>query len=217
MPIAIKNNSLQKQISLPNTLLSLSFSISMATTTTTTEQYTSRASHMHDTTTDNDDDDDTINGSEPENNHTDDDNEEEEQQHVNYRSSITSSCISRIIDPRAKWVQEWNRVFLLVCAAGLFVDPVFFYALNISDSFMCLFIDGWFAVTVTVLRCMTDALHLWNMFLRFKTVKRSSLTFATSSSTTDAGCSVALSYLKSRRGFFFDLFVILPIPQVRIF
>ncbi|WJX93881.1 Cyclic nucleotide-gated ion channel 4 [Trifolium repens] len=186
----------------------------MATTTTTTEQYTSRASHMHDTTTDNDDDDDTINGSEPENNHTDDDNEEEEQQHVNYRSSITSSCISRIIDPRAKWVQEWNRVFLLVCAAGLFVDPLFFYALNISDSFMCLFIDGWFAVTVTVLRCMTDALHLWNMFLRFKTVKRSSLTFATSSSTADAGCSVALSYLKSRRGFFFDLFVILPIPQI---
>jgi hypothetical protein len=185
------------------------------TTTTTTEQYTSRASHMHDTTTD--DDDDTINGSEPENNHTDDDNEdEEEQQHVNYRRSITSSSFSRIVDPRAKWVQEWNRVFLLVCAAGLFVDPLFFYALNISDSFMCLFIDGWFAVTVTVLRCMTDALHLWNMFLRFKTVKRSSLTFATGSSTADAGRSVALSYLKSRRGFFFDLFVILPIPQVRI-
>ncbi|GAU39173.1 hypothetical protein TSUD_372730 [Trifolium subterraneum] len=183
--------------------------------TITTEQDTSRASHMHNTTTNNQED--TINDSEPEN-HTDEDNdeedEEEEQQPVNYRSSITSAGISRIVDPRAKWVQEWNRVFLLVCAAGLFVDPLFFYALNISDSFMCLFIDGWFAITVTVLRCMTDALHLWNMFLRFKTVKRSSLTFATSSATTDAGCSVALSYLKSRRGFFFDLFVILPIPQL---
>ncbi|PNX94183.1 cyclic nucleotide-gated ion channel 4-like protein [Trifolium pratense] len=182
--------------------------------TTTTEQHTSRASHMHDTTTDNEDD--TITDSELET-HTDeeDDEEEEEQKPVNYRSSITSAGISRIVDPRAKWVQEWNRVFLLVCAAGLFVDPLFFYALNISDSFMCLFIDGWFAVTVTVLRCMTDALHLWNMFLRFKTAKRSSLTFATSSATADAGCSVALGYLKSRRGFFFDLFVILPIPQVR--
>ncbi|AES99199.1 transmembrane protein, putative [Medicago truncatula] len=29
--------------------------------------------------------------------------------------------------------QEWNRVFLLVCAAGLFVDSRFFYALSVSD------------------------------------------------------------------------------------
>jgi len=34
-------------------------------------------------------------------------------------------------------VQEWNQVFLLVCAAWLFVDPLFFYALSISgDSCM---------------------------------------------------------------------------------
>ncbi|KAI5420496.1 Cyclic nucleotide-gated ion channel 4, variant 2 [Lathyrus oleraceus] len=176
--------------------------------TPTTEQNMPRAFHMHDTITD--EDGDVTEDSEPENHNE----EEEEQQAVNYRSSITSVGISRVVDPRAKWVQEWNRVFLLVCGAGLFVDPLFFYALSISDSFMCLFIDGWFAVTVTVLRCMTDALHLWHIFLRFKMAKRNSFVISGDTAGADARCSVALAYLKSRRGFFFDLFVILPIPQI---
>ncbi|CAN4096949.1 unnamed protein product [Withania somnifera] len=125
----------------------------------------------------------------------------------------------KVIDPRAPWVQEWNRVFLLVCATGLFVDPLFFYALSISDSYMCLFIDGWFAVTVTVLRCMTDALHLWNMWLQLQMNKLSPYDRESSSHPRlhhdkSLRCSVALRYLKSNKGFFFDLFVILPLPQI---
>lgn len=112
----------------------------------------------------------------------------------------------KLWDPRARWVQEWNRIFLLVCAVGLFVDPLFFYSLSISHSCMCLYVDGWFAVTVTVLRCMTDALHLWNVWLQFKINRR----------THDSPRTVACSYFKSKRGFFFDLFVILPLPQVRL-
>ncbi|CAJ1978752.1 unnamed protein product [Sphenostylis stenocarpa] len=126
-------------------------------------------------------------------------------------------ALGRVLDPRARWVQEWNRVFLLVCAAGLFVDPLFFYALSVSASCMCVFVDGWLAVTVTVLRCMTDALHLWNMVLRMKMAKR---TFGLGAAASSAGLrdtrprSVALGYLKSRTGFVFDLFVILPLPQI---
>ncbi|KAJ8534475.1 hypothetical protein K7X08_016203 [Anisodus acutangulus] len=106
---------------------------------------------------------------------------------------------NKFIDPKAQWVQEWNRVFLLVCAIGLFVDPLFFYAISISESCMCLFVDGWFAVTVTVLRCMADGLHVWNMWLQFKMMinRRRSM-----------------PYLKANKGFFFDLFVILPLPQL---
>ncbi|KAK7312970.1 hypothetical protein VNO77_37257 [Canavalia gladiata] len=133
-------------------------------------------------------------------------------------------ALGRVLDPRVKWVQEWNRVFLLVCAAGLFVDPLFFYALTVSDSCMCVFVDGWLAVTVTVLRCMTDALHVWNALLRFKMAKRSFGLGAAVAAAADGGSSsglrdtrprsVALGYLKSRTGFFFDLFVILPLPQI---
>ncbi|XP_055801998.1 cyclic nucleotide-gated ion channel 4-like isoform X2 [Solanum dulcamara] len=130
----------------------------------------------------------------------------------------------KVIDPRAPWVQEWNRVFLLVCAMGLFVDPLFFYALSISESCMCLFIDGWFAVTVMVLRCMTDALHLWNMWLQFKMHKSRPYDDEMDDNRINSSRPrlhhdqslrrfVALRYLKSKKGFFFDLFVILPLPQ----
>ncbi|XP_049399442.1 cyclic nucleotide-gated ion channel 4-like [Solanum stenotomum] len=143
------------------------------------------------------------------------------------RGGLTDFFSWKVIDPRAPWVQEWNRVFLLVCATGLFVDPLFFYALSISETCMCLFIDGWFAVTVTVLRCMTDAMHLWNMWIQFKMHKlrpydgkmdenRISSSSRGSQLHQDQSfrCFVALRYLKSKKGFFFDLFVILPLPQI---
>ncbi|XP_019247060.1 PREDICTED: cyclic nucleotide-gated ion channel 4-like isoform X2 [Nicotiana attenuata] len=123
------------------------------------------------------------------------------------RTGLTGFFSGKIIDPRAAWVQEWNRIFLLVCATGLFVDPLFFYALSISENCMCLFIDGWFAVTVTALRCMTDALQLWNMWLQFRMNKLRP-------NDKSPRRSVALKYLKAKKGFFFDLFVILPLPQI---
>ena len=54
--------------------------------------------------------------------------------------------LGRILDPRSKLVQEWNRVFLLVCATGLFVDPLFLYNLSVNDACMCLLVDGSFAL-----------------------------------------------------------------------
>jgi len=129
--------------------------------------------------------------------------------------------LGQVLDPRGKWVQEWNRVFLLVCATGLFVDPLFFYVLSISDTCMCLFVDGWFAITVTALRCMTDVLYLWNMWLQLKIAKRphgggeSGGDGERGGSRVAGPCSSALRYLKAKKGFFFDLFVILPLPQVR--
>ncbi|KAA8526868.1 hypothetical protein F0562_008903 [Nyssa sinensis] len=113
--------------------------------------------------------------------------------------------LGKVLDPRAPWVQEWNRVFLLVCATGLFVDPLFFYALSISDNCMCLFVDGWFAVTVTVLRCMTDALHVWNMWLQLKMSKRCyAVGGGDRSRLHDTSArAVALRYLKGKDGILF--------------
>ncbi|KAK9092314.1 hypothetical protein Syun_027225 [Stephania yunnanensis] len=142
--------------------------------------------------------------------------EEDRGRQKTLRSSTKWVMMGRVlIDPRAKWVQEWNRAFLLVCATGLFLDPLFFYAVSISEACMCLFVDGWFAVTVTVLRCMTDALHVWNMWLQFKMVTVERIIHC-SSDDEDDECGekeVARRYLKSKKGFLLDLFVILPVPQ----
>ncbi|GAB2284580.1 Cyclic nucleotide-gated ion channel 4 [Dionaea muscipula] len=127
------------------------------------------------------------------------------------------SLMGRFLDPRASWVREWNRVILLVCTMGLFVDPLFFYVLSISDTYLCLFIDGWFAITMTVLRCMMDALHVWNMWLQLKMARHP---YGAGRDGTVAGNNhgngrpAALRYLKAKKGFFFDFFVILPLPQV---
>ncbi|XP_027342718.1 cyclic nucleotide-gated ion channel 4-like isoform X2 [Abrus precatorius] len=164
----------------------------MATTHTVPLQHHSR---MHYPSTDEEDQDD-----------DDEDTDLEDHNNVtidNQIPELKSGFSGRVlVEPRAKWVEEWNRVFLLVCATGLFVDPLFFYALSISDTCMCLFVDGWLVITVTVLRCMTDALHIWNMWLQLKMAKRSSIPIR---DTTK---------LIANRLFFFDLFVILPIPQI---
>ncbi|KAK9268954.1 hypothetical protein L1049_000720 [Liquidambar formosana] len=184
------------------------------------EQEISHASHLQDITDDDEEE-------EEEEIEEGEETEDEENESLPGCTTMYGMCgprrprrwsLGQVLDPKAKWVQEWNRVFLLVCATGLFVDPLFFYALSISDTCMCLFVDGWFAITVTVLRCMTDALHVWNMWLQLKMAKRSyALRVGEGSSSRSNGTSargVALRYMKARKGFFFDLFVILPLPQV---
>ncbi|WZY75852.1 hypothetical protein YC2023_022236 [Brassica napus] len=126
--------------------------------------------------------------------------------------------LGRILDPRSKLVQEWNRVFLLVCATGLFVDPLFLYTLSVNDACMCLLVDGWLALTVTALRSMTDLLHLWNILIQFKIARWWPYRGGDSDGDINKGDGTrvrmrgAPPYVK-KNGFFFDLFVILPLPQ----
>lgn len=106
-------------------------------------------------------------------------------------------------------------MFLLVCAAGLVVDPLFFYSLSISGACMCLFVDGWFAVIVTALRCMADAVHLLNMCLQmsmaYNAMRRSGAAEKDGSRST-----ATRGYLRTKTVFVLDLFIILPVPQVVI-
>ncbi|VFR02788.1 unnamed protein product [Cuscuta campestris] len=149
-----------------------------------------------------------------------DEGEDVEDDRELYNCINRGSFFSKVLwEPRGVWVQEWNRMFLLVCAAGLFVDPLFFYTLSISDNYMCLFVDGWFSTTVTVLRCMTDVLHLWNMWLQFRVYPRPHVMSAGQHSQGSTLhyqklMTAAVSLLRAKRGLLFNLFVILPMPQV---
>ncbi|KAK1430977.1 hypothetical protein QVD17_14138 [Tagetes erecta] len=131
---------------------------------------------------------------------------------------IFNTCPPRakpFLDPRSEWVQEWNRVFLLVCATGLFIDPLFFYTLSISESCMCVFVDGWFAITITVLRSVTDALHVWNMWLQFKMSWWWRRHRRHHRDDDVARYNVASQIItNAKKSIFFDLFVILPVPQI---
>ncbi|PIM99041.1 K+-channel ERG [Handroanthus impetiginosus] len=122
---------------------------------------------------------------------------------------------SGVLDPRSKGVQRWNRAFLLARGMALAVDPLFFYALSIGrGGSPCLYMDGGLAAIVTVLRTCVDAVHLGHLWLQFRLayVSRESLVVGCGKLVWDAR-AIAAHYLRSLKGFWFDVLVILPIPQ----
>ncbi|KAG6408133.1 hypothetical protein SASPL_131136 [Salvia splendens] len=122
---------------------------------------------------------------------------------------------ARVLDPRSKRVQRWNRAFLLARGLALAVDPLFFYSLSIGrGGSPCLYLDGGLAAAVTVLRTCVDAVHLCHLWMQFRLayVSRESLVIGCGKLVWDAR-AIARHYLRSLRGFWFDVFVILPVPQ----
>lgn len=120
-----------------------------------------------------------------------------------------------VLDPRSKRVQRWNRAFLLARGLALAVDPLFFYSLSIGrGGSPRLYLDGGLAVVATVLRTGVDTVHLGHLWLQFRLayVSRESLVIGCGKLVWDAR-AVAVHYIRSLRGFWFDVFVILPVPQ----
>ncbi|KAI4352515.1 hypothetical protein L6164_006758 [Bauhinia variegata] len=128
----------------------------------------------------------------------------------------SSGPFGKVLDPRSKRVQKWNRTCLLVRAMALAIDPLFFYALSIGrNGAPCLYMDGGLAAIVTVLRTCVDAVHIFHLWLQFRLayVSRESLVVGCGKLVWDAR-TIASHYLRSLKGFWFDVFVILPVPQV---
>lgn len=127
-----------------------------------------------------------------------------------------SGSFGRVLDPRSKRVQRWNRAFLLARGMALAVDPLFFYSLSIGrGGSPCLYMDGGLAAVVTVIRTCVDAVHLFHLWLQFRLayVSRETLVVGCGKLVWDAR-AVAAHYVRSLKGFWFDAFVILPVPQV---
>lgn len=123
-----------------------------------------------------------------------------------------------VLDPRSKRVRRWNLAILLGRAAALAVDPLFFYALSIGrGGAPCLYMDGGLAAVVTVLRTFADAVHVMHVWLQLRVayVSRESLVVGCGKLVWDAR-TIAAHYLRSLKGFWLDIFVILPVPQVVI-
>ncbi|KAL1322774.1 hypothetical protein HN51_067773 [Arachis hypogaea] len=131
------------------------------------------------------------------------------------RTRIQSGPFGQVLDPRSKRVQVWNRALLLARGVALAIDPLFFYALSIGrEGSPCLYMDGGLAAMVTVARTCVDAVHLFHVWLQFKVayVSRESMVVGCGKLVWDAR-AIASHYLRSMKGFWFDAFVILPVPQ----
>ncbi|KAL2340879.1 hypothetical protein Fmac_008819 [Flemingia macrophylla] len=118
----------------------------------------------------------------------------------------------QILDPRSNFVARWNRIFLYVCIAALFLDPLYFYFPVTGDQ-ACMRTDIILGVFVTISRTVADLFFIFHMFLKFRTafVSPNSSVYGRKDLVTDPH-QIATRYLKSN--FIIDLLATLPLPQV---
>ncbi|CAL0308371.1 unnamed protein product [Lupinus luteus] len=137
---------------------------------------------------------------------------------VRVEPRFKSGSFIKILDPKSKSVKIWNRMLLLARVIALAIDPLFFYVFSIGrDGKPCLYMDEKLAQGVMLARSGVDAFHLCHMWMQFTSayVSRESLVIGSGKLVWNAR-SIAAHYVRAFKGFWFDLFVILPIPQVVI-
>ncbi|XP_010275105.1 PREDICTED: probable cyclic nucleotide-gated ion channel 5 isoform X3 [Nelumbo nucifera] len=119
----------------------------------------------------------------------------------------------KIFDPQDKFLQMWNKLFVISCILAVSVDPLFFYLPVIDKNSNCLGIDKKLAITSTTLRTMVDAFYVIRMFFQFRTayIAPSSRVFGRGELVIDPA-QIAQRYLQ--RYFVVDFLAVLPIPQI---
>ncbi|KAK1324660.1 putative cyclic nucleotide-gated ion channel 6 [Acorus calamus] len=120
-----------------------------------------------------------------------------------------------IYDPQDKFLQTWNRVFVVSCILAVSVDPLFFYLPLIDDGSDCLGIDKNLAIASTIFRTIFDVIYIGRIWFRFHTgyIAPSSRVFGRGELVTDPA-QIAHRYL--RRHFIIDFLSMLPLPQIII-
>jgi cyclic nucleotide gated channel, plant len=117
-------------------------------------------------------------------------------------------------------VQFWNRALLFARAVALAADPVFFYAIGVGvKDGMChrglIGVLHWVVALAAAVRTCADMVHAGHIWvqLRLAFVSRESLVVGSGKLVWDPK-EIARHYMKNPKGIWFDLFVLLPLPQV---
>ncbi|XP_030961805.1 protein CNGC15c-like isoform X2 [Quercus lobata] len=118
----------------------------------------------------------------------------------------------RILDPSGKTISNWNKIFSIACLISLFVDPMFLLS-PIMRAQVCSTNATSLQVVLTIVRSVLDVFYVIQIIVRFHTayVAPSSRIFGRGELVIDPS-KIAMRYL--RRGFWMDLLVSLPLPQV---
>ncbi|XP_009596606.1 protein CNGC15b-like [Nicotiana tomentosiformis] len=120
----------------------------------------------------------------------------------------------KILDPRGRPINTWNKCFLIACLTSLFVDPLFFYLPSVNDE-ICMDASYPMEIVLTIVRSVIDAFYLVQILVQFRTayVAPSSRVFGRGELVIDSS-KIASRYL--RKDFWLDLLATLPLPQVLI-
>ncbi|XP_045817190.1 probable cyclic nucleotide-gated ion channel 20, chloroplastic [Trifolium pratense] len=130
--------------------------------------------------------------------------------------SFCSSCIPGVMNPHNKVVQHWNKFLAIFCLVAIFVDPLFFFLIYVNKDEKCICINWTMANTLVSIRSITDIVYFLNILLQFRLAYVSpDSRVVGAGDLVDHPKKIALNYIKSY--FFFDLFVVAPLPEIMIF
>ncbi|XP_027775408.1 protein CNGC15b-like [Solanum pennellii] len=120
----------------------------------------------------------------------------------------------KILDPRGRLINIWNKCFLIASLTSLFVDPLFFYLPSVDDK-ICMDASYPMEIVLTIVRSVIDAFYLVQILVQFRTayVAPSSRVFGRGELVIDSS-KIASRYL--RKDFLLDVLATLPLPQVLI-
>ncbi|KAI3749092.1 hypothetical protein L6452_12664 [Arctium lappa] len=121
----------------------------------------------------------------------------------------------KTLNPQGKFLQKWNKIFVLSCVIAVSVDPLFFYIPIVRDDKKCLDLDKKLQITASVLRSFTDIFYIVHIIFQFRTgfIAPSSRVFGRGVLVEDAW-EIAKRYMSSY--FLVDILAVLPLPQVVI-
>ncbi|XP_076957805.1 cyclic nucleotide-gated ion channel 1-like [Bidens hawaiensis] len=122
----------------------------------------------------------------------------------------------KVLNPQGKFLQKWNKIFVLSCVVAVSVDPLFLYIPILKDDMSkCLDLDHGLQITASVLRSFMDIFYIAHIVFQFRTgfVAPSSRVFGRGVLVEDAWL-IAKRYMASY--FLVDILAVLPLPQVVI-
>ncbi|KAL3680018.1 hypothetical protein R1sor_022974 [Riccia sorocarpa] len=136
-------------------------------------------------------------------------------QHIRRRAvHLGKSWFPGILNPHTKVVQRWNKLFCISSLIAIFIDPMFFLLFSVREDYKCLFFNKAAAVTVTVVRTLTDAVHICHIFLQFRLAYVANARIQNAGQLEDDPKKIAKHYLQG--WFVFDFFTALPLPQLMV-
>ncbi|KAL1191598.1 putative cyclic nucleotide-gated ion channel 3 [Cardamine amara subsp. amara] len=119
----------------------------------------------------------------------------------------------QVMNPNDSYLQNWNKIFLLLSVIALAFDPLFFYIPVVNPGRFCLTLDKKLEAIACVFRTFIDVFYVVRMLFQFNTgfIAPSSRGFGRGELIENRK-KIAIRYLGSY--FIIDLLSILPIPQV---
>ncbi|KAL6889016.1 hypothetical protein ACP4OV_010042 [Aristida adscensionis] len=136
-------------------------------------------------------------------------------QTVDKWSSERVNSKSRALDPQGKFLQTWNKIFVMSCFVSVSVDSLFFYTPAVDGDNNCMYLDEKLEIIASILRSLMDIFYLLHIILQFRTG------FLAPSRGFGRGVLVENTFAIAKRYlstyFLIDFLAVLPLPQVFVF